>query len=288
MKLRDVQEAAALLKRGEVVAFPTETVYGLGASIFNPNAIAKIFALKKRPQDNPLIAHISDLSEIERIAIDIPPEVELLAEAFFPGPLAIVLKKHPNVPAIVSPGNTIALRMPNHALARALIQLVGEPLVAPSANLSGRPSPTTAEHVLEDLDVPVLDGGPCVVGIESTVISLCEKPLLLRPGVISQEEIESVLGRKIAKSSDAKMSPGMKYRHYAPKAKVFLFETKEALERHLKVQKKRVVATPANATVYSLLRDADIQDCEEVCFLCDEKVRAQVGLMDRLQRAANS
>ncbi len=212
----DIARAALLLKEGHLVAFPTETVYGLGAPIFQREAVAQIFVAKGRPADNPLIAHVSCLSQILEIASEIPPFFDQLTRAFFPGPLTLILKRHPQVPAIVSGGlGTIAVRMPDHPLAQALITAVGQPLVAPSANLSGRPSSTEACHVLHDFSgriAAVIDGGKTEHGMESTVVSLLgEKPILLRPGALSLEEIEAVLGQKIlVGNSQAQGSPGMK------------------------------------------------------------------------------
>lgn len=294
---RDLVVAATFLKRGEIVAFPTETVYGLGASIFNREAIAKIYAVKKRPQDNPLIAHIAFLHEIEKIAREVPQEAYLLAEHFFPGPLSIVLKKHSHVPEIVSAGgDTIAYRMPAHKMARKLIELVGEPLVAPSANLSGKPSPTTCAHVWQDFEgvIPaIIDGGPCTIGIESTVLSLVDpaSPIIYRPGNIPKEALEKVLGRKIEVASplaEKPLSPGMKYRHYAPKAKVYLFQTKEQLQAHISsTARTRKIATPTESTIYNILRTADQEGYEEICLLCDSAVQSQAGLMNRLLLASS-
>ena len=197
-----LQRAADLLKAGHLVAFPTETVYGLGAPIFSPEAIQSIFKVKGRPADNPLIAHVSSVEQVSRIALEIPEAFYRLAEVFFPGPLTVVLKRRPDVPSIVSAGlETIAVRMPSHPIALKLISLVDEPLVAPSANLSGMPSSTQAEHVLDDFDgkiAAVVDGGKTEIGIESTVINLLgETPILLRPGSISKEALEKVLGYPI-------------------------------------------------------------------------------------------
>lgn len=285
-----LEQAALLLKKGQLVAFPTETVYGLGAPIFNRDCIKKIFETKKRPADNPLIAHIHNLAEIEAIATDIPKECYLLAEKFFPGPLTLVLRKAKAVPAEVSK-ETIAFRMPRHDLALKLIELVGEPLVAPSANLSGRPSPTSANHVLEDLKgqiAAVIDGGACQVGIESTVISLCDpkRPLLLRPGTITQEELEAFLKCKIERAQASLQSPGTRYRHYAPKAKVYLFESQDLLDHHCQSKYcKRKVAIPTEQTLYAILREADEDHCEEVCLLCTQ---VRPGLMDRMLKASEN
>ncbi|HEX2583316.1 MAG TPA: L-threonylcarbamoyladenylate synthase, partial [Chlamydiales bacterium] len=222
-----IEEAAVILKQGEPVAIPTETVYGLAAPIFHREAVKKIFTLKKRPADNPLIAHISSMAMLAMIAENVPDSFFRLTDCFWPGPLALILPKKERVSLLVSGGHgTIAVRMPSHPTALTLLEAVGEPLVAPSANISGRPSPTTVQDVLEDLNgslKAVLDGGPCELGIESTVLSLVHDiPTLLRPGSISKEQIEDVLQRKIAapQQEERALSPGMKYRHYAPKAKI--------------------------------------------------------------------
>lgn len=232
-----VTEAAALLRAGQPVAIPTETVYGLAANALDQEAVTRIFAAKGRPQDNPLIAHIASVEMLRELAEDIPSEAFRLAEAFWPGPLTLVLRSTGKVAKGVSAGlDTVGVRMPAHAVARAVIEEAGFPLAAPSANLSGSPSPTTAAHVLADLDgrVPlILDGGPAPVGVESTVFSLVHGPLLLRPGFVTREELEEELGMPVplAHALHAPLagnarphSPGMKYRHYAPKAKITLVE----------------------------------------------------------------
>lgn len=291
-----IQTAADLLKKGELVAFPTETVYGLGAPIFNSVAIAKIFVAKGRPSDNPLIAHIASLSQVEEIAREIPADFYRLAEAFFPGPLTIVLKKHPQVPSIVSGGlDTIALRMPRHPIAHELILAVGEPLVAPSANLSGKPSSTTAGHVKADFGAKigmVIDGGKTEVGIESTVISLIEEPCLLRPGSITAEEIEKVLGKPLreAKRQEKHASPGTRYRHYAPKARVKLFDEMEELKKYqdkFPKTQRMVITFLKSSELYALLRRADQEGDEEIIIYCSPAMQQNTALMDRLQKAAN-
>jgi L-threonylcarbamoyladenylate synthase len=292
-----LEMASGLLKRGKLIAFPTETVYGLGAAIFNPLAIADIFRVKNRPQDNPLIAHIRSIDQMRLIAVDIPEIAFLLAARFFPGPLTIVLKKADSVPSIVSNGGgTIALRMPSHPVAKRLIELTGEPIVAPSANLSGSPSSTCAQHVLSDFEgkiAGVIDGGSTEIGIESTVISLIDpdRPMILRPGAITEEQIEAVLKRKLAtldQDSKKPLSPGMKYRHYAPKAQVLVFDSKELLDEHVKSFPtiKRAITIPQAISFYADLRKADVEGCQEICFLCDEKTKAHLGLMNRLNHAA--
>ena len=238
--MRDAEniiKAAKLLQAGEVVAIPTETVYGLAANALDEAAVSKIFEAKGRPQDNPLIVHIDDFSALEKIVEEIPENAIKLAEAFWPGPLTMIFKKKDIIPNVVSAGlDTVAVRLPEHRIARAIIYSSEYPLAAPSANTSGKPSPTKAEHVFEDMNgkIPaIVDGGSAGVGLESTVIDVTQNPpRLLRPGGITLAQLKEVLGevevdaavvREIAK--DAKVSsPGMKYRHYAPKAPLVIVE----------------------------------------------------------------
>ncbi len=226
-----VMAAARMLISGGVVAFPTETVYGLGACFDQPAAVRKIYLAKGRPADNPLIAHISNRDQLDLLVAQWPPLAERLASAFWPGPLTLVLPRIPAVPDEVTAGlETVAVRMPDHPLALALITAAGRPLVAPSANRSGRPSPTSANHVVADLADSidaVLDGGECGVGLESTVIGIdLDRVVIFRPGAVTREMIESVVGRDIpvayAEGSDTPPSPGMKYVHYSPEARVYL------------------------------------------------------------------
>ncbi|MDR1735805.1 MAG: threonylcarbamoyl-AMP synthase [Oscillospiraceae bacterium] len=217
-------DAVRLLQGGNAVAIPTETVYGL-ACVLTAQAAEKVFALKGRPKDNPFIVHIARLEDISSVARDVPQCAYALAGAFWPGPLTIVLPKAKCVPLAVTAGlDTVAVRCPAHPAAREIIEKTG-PLAAPSANISGRPSPVSAAHVLADFDVPVVDGGECEVGLESTVVSLCgEAPRLLRPGAVTPDMLRGVLGTLeldasllSGVSAGTPPSPGMKYRHYAPK-----------------------------------------------------------------------
>ncbi len=206
---QDIQTAGKLLKDGELVAIPTETVYGLAADALNGEAVANIFKAKGRPMDNPLIVHIADLSQVDDLVAFVPPVLEDLAKAFWPGPLTVIMEKSDLIPDEVSAGlDTVAIRMPSHPDARAIIKAAGTPLAAPSANTSGMPSPTTAAHVMHDMDgriAAVVDGGACEVGVESTVLTLCTRvPRILRPGRAA--------------------SPGMKYKHYSPKAEVYIVD----------------------------------------------------------------
>lgn len=233
-----LEQAAELLKKGEVVAFPTETVYGLGANGMDAAASGKIYAAKGRPSDNPLILHIADFSQLEGIAEDISEDAWKIMKAFWPGPMTIVLKKKQEVPRETTGGlDTVAIRMPNHPVARELLLKAKLPIAAPSANRSGRPSPTEAFHVMEDMKghIPmIIDGGKVGIGIESTIIDMTgEKPVILRPGYITPEMIDQVvagvsidpaiLGGPMAAGLKPK-APGMKYRHYAPAGDMWLVE----------------------------------------------------------------
>src|SRR5690554_3963828 len=241
-----IRKAAELLKVGQVVAFPTETVYGLGGDAGNPEVIEKIFQAKGRPQDNPLIVHVASKEQLETVSDSSFNEDTLkLLEAFWPGPLTIITDKGGMISDRTTSGlDSMAVRFPSHPVARALIEEADLPLAAPSANISGAPSPTTAEHVYNDLQgrIPlIIDGGPSWIGIESTVLDTrSEAPVILRPGGISQEEIEKILGKEIRISpseSDNKgqpLSPGMKYRHYSPATSLILAKTREELLEKIK------------------------------------------------------
>lgn len=232
-----IEQAVAIIQNGGVVGLPTETVYGLGANAFDSSAVEKIFEAKGRPKDNPMIVHVSSIDEVYPLVKEFPEKARKLAEKYWPGPLTIIMPKSDKVPARTS-GNldTVAVRMPSHPVMRKVIERSGCPIAAPSANLSGSPSPTNAKYVFDDMDGRIeliLDGGECEVGLESTVITLAtEKPRLLRPGGITPEQLEEVLGEividKAVKSKleeNAKASsPGMKYKHYAPKIKVVIIK----------------------------------------------------------------
>lgn len=225
-------EAASLLQQGGLVAFPTETVYGLGANALDGAACAKIFQVKGRPQDNPLIVHVADQKAAEGLSAVWPETAERCAQNFWPGPLTLVLPKGPALPDEVTAGlNTVGIRIPSHPVALALLRKAGVPVAAPSANLSGKPSPTSGSHVWQDLqgEIPLLlDAGTCAVGLESTVLDLSGSvPTILRPGGISREQLEDVLGEvRIDRPLEgrAPKAPGMKYRHYAPKGEMILLQ----------------------------------------------------------------
>lgn len=266
-----IEEAAQALRLNEVVAFPTETVYGLGANALSDEAIAKIYKAKGRPSDNPLIVHIAEPSQLDPLIVDIPKKAKRLMDAFWPGPLTIIFKRTPGrLSEKVTAGmDTVGIRMPDHPVARKLIQACGLPIAAPSANRSGKPSPTTAKHVWEDLAgkiAGIVDGGETGVGVESTVIDCTvEPPVILRPGGLSKEEIENVIGHVTVdaalKNKDSKpKAPGMKYTHYAPNAPLYLVEGPTQKIQQLadlqrnKGKKVGILTTEENVSSY----DADV------------------------------
>ena len=242
--LKKLEKAAAILREGGLVAFPTETVYGLGANALDEEAAKKIYAAKGRPSDNPLIAHIADFSDLKPLVAEIPETAKKLMEAFWPGPLTMIFPKSDAVPYGTTGGlDTVAVRMPSDPVAMTLIRLSGVPVAAPSANTSGRPSPTTADHVWQDMNGKIdmiVDGGPVGIGVESTIIDVSgQVPVILRPGAVTQEMAGAVLGMEIgldpAITGDGPMkadvkpkAPGMKYKHYAPKADLTLVEGEPA------------------------------------------------------------
>ena len=314
--------AAHILNNGGIVAIPTETVYGLAASALNDEAVKKIFIAKGRPQDNPLIVHIAHISHLKKIAVDIPDSAYALAKAFWPGPLTMVLKKGTAVCESVSTGlDTVAVRMPSDETARRVIEVSGLPLAAPSANISGAPSPTSYTHVLNDMDGKidaVLMGEDCTVGVESTVVSLVgETPRLLRPGAVTVEQLKEFLpdltvdpavlmepekGQKVA-------SPGMKYKHYAPKKTVYLVEGDSDKYINFVNTKKNALAvcfsgeqesitvksicygdknTPETLAhnLFEVLRGLDHEECEEAFVHAPAKAGVGLAVYNRLIRAA--
>lgn len=257
---REIQEAAEIIRSGGLVAIPTETVYGLGADALNPDAVRRIYEAKGRPSDNPLIIHVPSADWLERYCVEVPDSAYRLAEKFWPGPLTMILKRNPIVPDRTTGGlDTVGVRCPNHPVTLALIEAAGVPIAAPSANLSGRPSCTTAQHVLEDVGGKIdciLDGGPCAVGVESTILDLTvTPPRLLRPGGLPLEALEEVLGKveldaavtRQMGEGERPRAPGMKYRHYAPAAPVTV-----------------VTGTPAKSAQY--IRSQLEEDCGVICY----------------------
>lgn len=264
---------ASLILSGEVVAFPTETVYGLGADAFNPEAVKKIFLAKGRPQDNPLIVHICDVSELTKVAAEIPDEAYMLFSVFSPGPLTLILKKNPKIPAEVSAGlDTVGVRIPDHNIARELIRL-SSPIAAPSANISTRVSATSAQYVYDDFNgkIPlILDGGPTRVGIESTVLNLVGTPAVLRPGAVTAEMLQKyvALDRSAADNKEAPRSPGTKYKHYAPivdtvLASDGLHAKKEYFERENRGEYPVIIGTEPSLSGLKFLRNMSLGATKE-------------------------
>lgn len=320
-----LRQAGALLRAGEVVGMPTETVYGLAANALDGAAVAKIFLAKGRPQDNPLIVHIADKEQLSTLARMVPESARKLADAFWPGPLTIILPKAACIPDEVSAGlDTVGIRLPSHPVARALIREAGVPLAAPSANLSGRPSTTTSGHVMDDLGgrIPaIVEGGPCAVGVESTVVSLAGNvPRLLRPGGVSLEQLESVLGSvEVDRALREKIgdevrvsAPGMKYRHYAPKAPVTVVcgdpeRTAVYITRHagldagvicfsecafqFEMHERRVIGSSDDVQtqarrVFDALRSFDATDVTEIWAQCPDDTGLGLAVANRLKKAA--
>lgn len=242
----EIKKAADIIKNNGTVIFPTETVYGLGANALNEEAVKKIFVAKGRPSDNPLIVHISKFEDVYDFVLEIPENAKKLAKAYWPGPMTLVMKKKDNIPNVVSAGlDTVGIRLPENKIARKLIKLSGCPIAAPSANLSGSPSPTAFEHVFSDMNGRVdaiIKGKECNVGVESTVIDVTEEvPVILRPGGITAKMIRKVCGDvKVAKGVDGianeekPKSPGMKYKHYAPKCEIILVDKDENQVENMK------------------------------------------------------
>ena len=293
---RSLRAAAARLRRGELVAFPTETVYGLGANALDEKAVAKIFAKKGRPHDNPMIVHVSDLKMLRRVADAPSPRAKALLARFWPGPLTLILSKKSSVPSSVTAGlDTVAVRMPQ-GLARDLVRLAGVPIAAPSANLSGRPSPTTAAHVAEDFpDVYVLDGGPTTHGLESTVLALEPHPVVLRQGALSEEILRKLIPELKAPSARTKkggaaVSPGTKYTHYAPSRPLILFLRESSLLSYAKTHPKALVLSLGSSpeeiakNLFAALRTR--RKGTELVVLAVPRRGIGRAVMDRLTRAA--
>jgi L-threonylcarbamoyladenylate synthase len=274
-----IVDAAELIRQGEVVAFPTETVYGLGANALSNEAVEKIFLAKGRPSDNPLIVHIGEMSQLRMVAREIPERAMKLIDAFWPGPLTLILPKTDQVASLVTAGlDTVGVRMPDHPLALALIREAGVPIAAPSANRSGRPSPTTADHVRGDLNhriAGILDGGCTGVGVESTVLDVTVEPaVILRPGGITLEQIKEVIGDVeldpafLVGATETPRSPGMKYAHYAPEGEMWLVfgRTEAVRDKMLELlasakrhgRKTGVLATEETASFWRQQADADV------------------------------
>jgi L-threonylcarbamoyladenylate synthase len=306
----EIEAAARLLCAGRLVAFPTETVYGLGANALDSNAVARIYAVKGRPPTSPVIVHVASIEMAQALVASWPDVADLLARRFWPGPLTLVLEKQPAIPSIVTAGlSTVGLRMPAHPIALALIRAAGVPLAAPSANRFTQLSPTTAEHVRSglgsDVDL-ILDGGPCQVGIESTVLSLAGPvPVLLRPGGVSRTELEAVIG-PITTAGDvpagAHPSPGMHPRHYSPRTRLLLVENGEVpgQGKGIYLQHKHAPSRPGiavmqmpstaadyAAALYDKLHAADAADYDWIVVDAPPDSAEWEAVRDRLRRAAS-
>ncbi|OGT38786.1 MAG: threonylcarbamoyl-AMP synthase [Gammaproteobacteria bacterium RIFCSPHIGHO2_12_FULL_37_14] len=320
MMMNNITVAAALLRQGKLVAFPTETVYGLGADASNAVAVSRIFQVKKRPDDHPLIVHISDISELEKWARDIPPMAFKLAQAFWPGPLSIILKKQPHVLDIVTAGQrTVGLRIPRHPVAMALLKEFGSGIAAPSANLFTHVSPTTTEAVRAELGKEVdliLEGGACEVGLESTIIDLShDVPIILRPGMITPNEISAQLGQSVSmiqQDTPFVRVPGRHHLHYAPTTKTVILNTQQineflrtiqphhlplAIMRYTGTENKRsmmkVIPMPNNATqyahdLYQTLRLLDTGQFKQIIIEAVPMTEEWGAIRDRLFKASGS
>lgn len=322
---QNIARAGELLLLGEIVAVPTETVYGIAADCTNQTAVEKIFIAKGRPQDNPLIVHIASLDMLEGIVGDFPPAAQKLAEKFWPGPLTVIMPRGERLCDATCAGlDSVGIRYPAHPVAQAVIRAAGVPLSAPSANLSGKPSPTNARDVLADMDgrLPlVLDGGDCAAGVESTVVSVLNgSAVLLRPGYITREQLQEALGREVTlaraivepvANGEKALSPGMKYKHYAPEAELTLVKGDfSAFYRYVAAQKggktyclcfdgeENSLPVPAISygregdgggqahNIFSILRDLDRRGAKKVYVRCPDTKGVSLAVYNRLLRAA--
>ena len=289
-----VERAAELIRAGKLVAFPTETVYGLGANALDAAAVERIFAAKRRPRTSPLIVHVDSIEMARTLATEWPAAAETLARRYWPGPLTLVLPKQPQIPDVVTAGlPTVGLRMPAHPLALELIRAAGVPIAAPSANRFTQLSPTAAGHVPGDLADAVLDGGPARVGIESTVLSLAGAPTLLRPGVIPLPDLEALIGPVQAAGTveGAHPSPGMHERHYRPSTPLYLIDTGAPLPAGRGVLLRIGMEMPADpldyaAALYGTLHRLDAESYDWIAIERPPDTPAWAGVLDRLRRAA--
>ena len=288
----DLRAAAAAIRAGKLVAFPTETVYGLGANALDPAAVALIYVAKGRPATSPLIVHIASIEQARSLAAEWPPKAQLLAERFWPGPLTLVVKKTNAIPNIVSAGlDTVGLRMPANNIALDLIRASGVPIAAPSANRFTGLSPTRVEHVrksLGDRVAIILDGGPTQVGIESTVVSLTARgPELLRPGMITRDQIESIVGPLAASTETVHRSPGQHARHYQPRTPLLVTDTPPRQGNGMFLSSASMPPDPNAyaALLYSTLHDLDTRQLDWIAIEPVPNTSAWDGVRDRLERA---
>lgn len=289
-----IEHAAALIREGKLVAFPTETVYGLGANALDAVAVERIFAAKGRPHSSPLIVHVASVEMARELAAEWPDAAETLTQRYWPGPLTLVLPKRPHVPDIVTAGlATVGLRMPAHSVALDLIRTAGVPIAAPSANRFTELSPTAPEHVPSNVADAVLDGGRAQVGIESTVLSLVGEAVLLRPGVIPLPEIEALIGpvRVMVAMAGPHASPGMHERHYRPSTALYLVKAGEALPAGRGVVLRMGQEMPSGpleyaSALYGTLHRLDAESWEWIAVECPPDTPEWAGVLDRLNRAA--
>lgn len=318
--IEEIKEAADILSKGGLVAFPTETVYGLGADALNEEAVGKVYAAKGRPSDNPMIVHIASKDDILKLSTKLSTDMKKLMDNFWPGPMTMIVERKEIIPNVTTGGlDTVGIRMPSDETARKLIELSGCPIAAPSANLSGKPSPTTAQHVIDDLEGRVdgiICGKDCEVGIESTVIDMTgEIPMILRPGIITKADIESVLGKEILldptlnKRPDKfnneefkPKAPGMKYKHYAPKAEMIIFEgerdnVKTAIEEERRKRESRgekvcvidfddSAQEDAAKEYFARLREADRIGCDVILGSALTEEGVGFSVMNRMLKSA--
>lgn len=297
-----IARASRMIRKGKLVIFPTETVYGIGASVFHTRAVQKIFRFKGRPSDNPLIVHIAHAKDVHLVARNIPHDAEVLMKKLWPGPLTIVLKKTARVPRAVTAGlDTVAVRMPAHPVARMFIKKAGVPIAAPSANVSGRPSATEAWHAKDDFKnraLFILDAGPARYGVESTVVDVTgRRPVLLRQGAIPREVIERVLGKKVAVArytSGKARSPGMKYRHYAPRVPLIVAAYPHKIGERLARRGFRVgmIRRTGSLAEYASILFSSMRHLEKsgVDYIVVQSVSAKglgATIMDRMMRASS-
>lgn len=322
---KDIEKAAEIIKGGGLIAFPTETVYGLGADALNPEATKKVYAAKGRPSDNPMIVHIADKEELSKLTDTVTKDMEILMDAFWPGPMTMVVKRKPIVPDVTTGGlDTVGVRMPSNETARQLIRFSGTPIAAPSANLSGKPSPTTAAHCIDDLTGRVdgiINGEDCLLGIESTVIDMTEEtPMILRPGMITREEISGALGKEVSldptllerpdifNNGDLLQtgedfqpkSPGMKYKHYAPNGEMIIFQgSKEKVREAIERAKEEALAegkkigvilyedeTFAAHDFFAKLREFDKEDVQLILAAALDEEGVGFSVMNRMFKSA--
>ena len=313
-----IREAAEIIAAGGLVAFPTETVYGLGADALNPEAVARIYQAKGRPSDNPTIVHISSKDDVARLTSRITRDMEILMDAFWPGPMTMIVPRLPVVPDVTTGGlDTVGIRMPDHPVARDLIRMSGCVIAAPSANLSGKPSPTTAQHCIDDLDgriEAILKSGDCRVGIESTVIDMTgDVPMILRPGILTKADFEEALGKEVlldptlnrapeAGEDFRPKAPGMKYKHYAPSAEMVIYQGEpERVQDAIASEKNRLEAEGQKVAViawapgedeeaahefFARLREADKTGCDVILAAALPQNGVGFSVMNRMLKSA--